>query len=293
MSWLYLREQEKAFWEGQSLAGAPDALLRLMPTPEASCSPDSGTDACRDSQSGTTSRHSTGDRGVGSSMSSAEGSHARTSARPGKVQGSPENGPVYGATWRELLVRYDLNSCSWKTHQCLFTEDLPWSSVTLPNWGMMRSGVCWERPTPSGIIAIRARITQGLASGFSRFPTPTVHGNHNRKGAWETSGDGLATVVKRWSTPSARDWKDSPGMSKTGTNPDGSERTRIDQLPRQVYAEESDGGSLNPTWVEWLMGWPLLWTSLDPMPSALWVAWVNAFQNEQADCAASATDRSP
>jgi hypothetical protein len=28
------------------------------------------------------------------------------------------------------------------------------------------------------------------------------------------------------------DWKDSPGMATTGTNPDGSERTRLDQLPR-------------------------------------------------------------
>jgi hypothetical protein len=35
-----------------------------------------------------------------------------------------------------------------------------------------------------------------------------------------------------WPTASARDWKDTPGMSETGTNPDGSERTRLDQLPR-------------------------------------------------------------
>lgn len=35
-----------------------------------------------------------------------------------------------------------------------------------------------------------------------------------------------------WPTASARDWKDTPGMATTGTNPDGSERTRLDQLPR-------------------------------------------------------------
>ena len=33
-------------------------------------------------------------------------------------------------------------------------------------------------------------------------------------------------------TASARDWKDTPGMATTGTNPDGSTRTRLDQLPR-------------------------------------------------------------
>jgi hypothetical protein len=37
-----------------------------------------------------------------------------------------------------------------------------------------------------------------------------------------------------WASPSARDRKDSPGMAERGTNPDGSERVRLDQLPRQA-----------------------------------------------------------
>ena len=37
-----------------------------------------------------------------------------------------------------------------------------------------------------------------------------------------------------WARPSARDWKDTAGMAETGTNPDGTERSRLDQLPRQV-----------------------------------------------------------
>jgi DNA (cytosine-5)-methyltransferase 1 len=51
------------------------------------------------------------------------------------------------------------------------------------------------------------------------WPTPTVHGNHNRKGLSPDSGDGLATAVKA----------------------------------------SVDGGQLNPTWVEWLMGFPSGW----------------------------------
>lgn len=39
-------------------------------------------------------------------------------------------------------------------------------------------------------------------------------------------------AITGWPTASARDWKDSEGMSLTGTNPDGSERSRLDQLPR-------------------------------------------------------------
>lgn len=32
MSWHYLLEQEEVSWEGHSLDGAPDALLKLIPT---------------------------------------------------------------------------------------------------------------------------------------------------------------------------------------------------------------------------------------------------------------------
>ncbi len=40
MSWHYLRGREEASWEESCLDGAPSALLKLMPTPGASCSPD-------------------------------------------------------------------------------------------------------------------------------------------------------------------------------------------------------------------------------------------------------------
>jgi len=42
------------------------------------------------------------------------------------------------------------------------------------------------------------------------------------------------TETSGWVTPSSRDWKDSPGMATTATNPDGTERNRVDQLPRQA-----------------------------------------------------------
>lgn len=43
-----------------------------------------------------------------------------------------------------------------------------------------------------------------------------------------------AVFLAGWVTPSSRDWKDTPGMSITGTNPDGTTRKRLDQLPRQA-----------------------------------------------------------
>jgi len=79
---------------------------------------------------------------------------------------------------------------------------------------------------------------------------------------------------QNWPTASARDWKDTAGMS---TERDGKALGRVDQLPRAVYhhdglqdqanpntngkSQESQG-KLNPNWVEHLMGLPAGWTDL-------------------------------
>lgn len=246
MSWHYLQGQEVESWEGDCLDGAPSALSSLIPTPEASCLPDRLTDALDDSQSGTTCEPSTECDGAEWSMSSVVDFRARTSAQPEKERELPAQSPVCGRTWHALSVRFDLGSCSWKTAHCLFPEGLPWSSVILPRWGMMRDGECWERimselpireigfglwPTP---VADGDRTTNyaqgGTSLGFAvrNWPTPTVTGNHNRKGASKDSGDGLATAVRN--------------------------RTTM-----------VDGGTLSPMWVEWLMGWPVGWTDCDAL----------------------------
>jgi len=58
--------------------------------------------------------------------------------------------------------------------------------------------------------------------------------------------------LPRLPTPTARDWKD------TGKCP--SELARHSP-PLAVHA----GGKLSPLWVEWLMGWPIGWTDLNPL----------------------------
>lgn len=36
---------------------------------------------------------------------------------------------------------------------------------------------------------------------------------------------------------------------------------------------EENRGQLNPDWVEWLMGWPVGWTSLKPLPKERFEEW--------------------
>lgn len=82
----------------------------------------------------------------------------------------------------------------------------------------------------------------------------------------------LEDQVQGWATPCARDWKDSAGQAKFGTNPDGSQRNRFDQLARQVFgmttglpnASTASKGVLEPAFVRWLMGYPAGWDQASP-----------------------------
>jgi len=80
------------------------------------------------------------------------------------------------------------------------------------------------------------------------LPTPTVHANYNRTGASKNSGDGLATVVRMLPTPTANDAKNNNSPSRANRN----------SASLDVIA----GGSLNPDWVSWLMGFPDGWLEI-------------------------------
>lgn len=84
----------------------------------------------------------------------------------------------------------------------------------------------------------------------------------------------MVHLAAHWVTPSSLDWKDTPGMSATGENPDGSTRQRMDQLPRQMAATEVGGlaptglnattekrGVPNPVFAFWLQAFPAEWIS--------------------------------
>ena len=99
-----------------------------------------------------------------------------------------------------------------------------------------------------------------------------------------------------WPTPNARDWKDSvnkvpPSVGKTRGHSLGMKVAERKMWPTPIaaigmnmrltenmaklrhkkyletevaYQESAPGGKLNPTGVEWLMGYPTQWTDLNP-----------------------------
>jgi hypothetical protein len=194
-------------------------------------------------------------------LQSAGGSHVRTFQPPEKAPASPENEADSGLNSLESFARFDPETSSWKTRQCSLDGGLESYSETWPRWGTMRCGAAWAQNTPLLIREIDARIMSEIASGYlRRWPTPTVCGNYNRKGASKSSGYGLATRVRRFPTPTACMSKgSSPAALK---RKDGTSRAG-DRLDHNVM--ESHGGQLNPEWVEWLMGWPIGHTDCQPL----------------------------
>ena len=185
------------------------------------------------------------------SMSSAAGSPAKTSALPDAGQASKGPGRVFGGSSLGSLGNYDPATSSLRTSQLSLLEDLTGSLSILPRSGSMRNGTVYRHQP-------LAPLTGGTGSGSSRIPTPTVGDSKSAANATagrldpdskHHSGTTLTDFIRMWPTPRTSD-TNGPGRHGQGG---------LDL--RTAVAETSpSGGQLNPMWVEWLMGFPLGWT---------------------------------
>ena len=201
------------------------------------------------------------------SMSLREDSPAKTShsqednlVSTGSVVDCGPNVPVY-------LGSFDPNTPSLKTSQTCLTESgeigLSEFSGTFPRSGMMRSGTVYQLPR------LAPTITE-IGSGYWRTPA-AANGQQGPKSKelYEQclkTGQSAITLVDEvrhtpayWPTPASRDYKGArrpETMAKTGRNPE------TNSLPDSVEFK-GQSGRLNPTWVEWLMGFPLDHTDLN------------------------------
>ena len=280
--------------------GEPFAPSSGSPTPRAYLSPDKMTTFSRLSRFGMTFAPLTDTRGEELLTWFRAGFRVRTSALPERAQASKASDPACGAKWPASLAKFDPATSSWRTPQPSLFADLEPSSVTWPRWGSMRNGECWERPmwerrtreTESGYWLTPCATDAKPITGGNLYQTKTGTVRHMHPDG-KSSNRGLAAQVMwptpmatdgtkcpsaslpravnpelratfrnkaeglRWPTPTARDYRsDSASPEWTATR---QEQTRGKPLPFVV------GGTLNPTWVEWLMGWPLGWTDLKPL----------------------------
>lgn len=140
--------------------------------------------------------------------------------------------------------------------------------------GMARYGT-W--PTPTSSMVTVGDLNQAKYAGNSgnrpdyatanrMLPTPTAAAK--KRSAAFAEGRTLMPH-EMLPTPKARDGDNRGAQAKRYLNP-----ARSNDLPDAVAAIQGRGGQLNPTWVAWLMGWPLNWTSLEPLPAESMQEWL-------------------
>jgi len=118
-------------------------------------------------------------------------------------------------------------------------------------------------PTPNAADALGGPGNQGRQGGLNlrtavAWATPQARDYRTGEAhRWDdpSRSRNLNDQAAIWPTPKSRDHKSGKGKASAQRDSPGLE----------VVVYLSDGGKLNPVWVEWLMGWPLGWTDLKPL----------------------------
>jgi len=247
MSWLYSRALVEEFLGENFSDGEQFAPLNGNPIQQAYCAPDKMTNFSRLSRFGMTYKPLKENLGEELLTLYLAGFHAKTLVQQEKAQELTDRDQECGEKWRASFTKYDPDSCLWRTHQCSLLGDLEPFLETWPQWGLMRDGECWEQRMLEQTI----RGTEsGLSpNGVDSFHTPNTigldGGSNSRKA--------LKKRKESWPSPKSRDWKDGKTV--------GTSNRQSPDLGK-VVGQSKTTGALNPTWVEWLMGWPLGWTDL-------------------------------
>jgi len=163
MSWHYLQEPEEESSAECCSDGVQWQPSKLKSTHAQFCCNGRLTDAYLDSLSGTTCAHSTANPGVDELTSSRVDSLARTFPPLEKALEYQANEAASGLSSQGLLAKYDHDTHLLKTAQCSLFGDSTESCATLPRWGTMRNGVCWER-------TMSVRHTKETEYGYLRTP---------------------------------------------------------------------------------------------------------------------------
>lgn len=192
---------------------------------------------------------------------SAEASHARTFPLPANEKDLRENDQLFGQKCFDSFAKLSPDGLWLKTSQGFSQVMVDGSSETYsetwPRQGMMRNGECYLRPEWEH---------HTLDGECLSWPTPRATEWKDARPSHKSRAkgkkyEGLSGKVKMWPTPNSWDGKRGPMKKETA-----------ETAGHQISLNTAVGsGQLNPTWVEWLMGFHLGWTDLSASetPSSL------------------------
>lgn len=236
MAWIFLADPVASVL--RSIPGSdPLPIVRTIDTPKLFCSHACEAHSCQSRQSGMMfGPYQVQD--CRQWISSPEDFHARTSLLLALELAWMESEVDCFSTSFGSLASYDQDSFSWRTSQQSLFEDLNefvWSSLSS---GMIVDGRLY-RPK-----SLEPRIYAKDGSFLPRLQTPRPCSGKRSSGMNRTE---IMNGLKRWPTPLATDTSHRKEKFKQGGT----------ALSTKV------GGSLNPAWVEWLMGYNTEWTVLE------------------------------
>lgn len=192
--------------------------------------------------------------------------------------------------------KLDLPSVSLKMSEDIYLLDLKKSQMTYNEWDTRLKQAC---------LARRKSVLHTIESAFSYWPTATTmdagaaetitpndryyatkNGNVRRhsKTGWSRSL-GLARTSRLWPTilTSANCGASAPEIANGNAKKRLMNEVSIWEHSHQHLAIPSDGNLsqtiLNPLFCEWLMGWPIGWTGLEPVGTELF-RWLQLMHGE-------------
>ena len=227
MSWLFSQALVEAYLGENFSDGEQCAPLSGKPIPQAYCAPDKMTGFSRLSRFGMTFKPLTESRGEELLTLYLAAFHAKTSQLQETEMDLTEKDQECGEKWHGLLARFDQDTHLWRTVQCSLIGDLNESLQTLPAWGTTVGGELYLRQT---LVQTIKEKEFGLGLNNEKFPTPKAQDSRH--------------ALNRHKNTTDNHWKSNLG---------------------EVISAQVNGGHLNPTWVEWVMGWPPGWTDLKPL----------------------------
>jgi hypothetical protein len=209
----------------------------------------------------------------------------------GTIQERLENGKPYKSRLEEAIALAPTPSGNWPTPTAsdVFTDNLRSSQQTDGSMHSVSLGQAvqmWPTPTASdwkgrGPNSKQQGLPEIVKTRENLWPTPTavtrpMEGNVRAyrakieagemteteaeailgKSVWEAQGK----IPEMWPTPTHG--KLAGGSGAFQQIQDKYENNEI-TLEEKKAMQAGNGGRLNPTWVEWLMGFPLGWTDLE------------------------------
>jgi hypothetical protein len=197
------------------------------------------------------------------------------------VSGMTRNGVLYlQHPWEPITAETAL--LSWPTPRAntamsaTITPESAWNPNRQPNLEIVVGRRTWPTPVASDAWTTdlaSSQVKEGsmhsvsLGRAVQMWPTPTTQetehpdavltetGRRLSKDGKSSHSLGLADAVQMWPTPTVDD--------ASNVNPKPNRFRGLVASVNELTTPGGNGGKLNPTWVEWLMGFPEGWTDLE------------------------------